>query len=242
MSDAPRPAAPLSFAPVRTDRTFEVVVQRIRDKLVEGELRPGDKLPPERELAKQLDVSRNVVREALRTLENAGLVRTRKGARGGAFIEEGSPTLISQALKDLVMLNAISLADLFEARILMLQMVLDVIARRGEAPDLDALERNLEETEAGVAAGDSARRVAAARDFYRGLAEMTGNRALVFTIDAQTEMIQTFLRYRVTDMDSAGLLGSRRAFLDHLRAGRFEDAKDELAAHLERVHGGLWAR
>jgi DNA-binding transcriptional regulator YhcF (GntR family) len=89
------------FEPVRQDRNFEVVVQRVRDKLMRGELKPGDKLPPERELATQLNVSRNVVREALRILENAGLVHTKKGAYGGAFVSPGSPTQMSQVLGDL---------------------------------------------------------------------------------------------------------------------------------------------
>ncbi|MBF9033240.1 GntR family transcriptional regulator [Rhodobacterales bacterium HKCCE2091] len=230
-----------TFEPVRSDRTFELVLQRIRQKLATGELGPGDKLPAERELARQLDVSRNVVREALRSLENAGLVRTRKGSRGGAFIEEGSPALLSQALTDLVTLNAISLDDLFEARELMLEMVLDRVARMDPPPDLSALEANLDETVRVVEAGDSARRIPLAREFYHAVAELTGNQAIVFTIDAQTEMIQTYLRRRVTDMDADALLRSRREFVGHLKNRRFDAAKAELSSHLKRVHNRLWS-
>lgn len=228
------------FEPVRSDRTFEIVVQRIRGKLLEGELRPGDKLPPERELAKQLDVSRNVVREALRSLENAGMIRTRKGAHGGAFIEEGSASQISQVLNDLVILNAISLSDLFDARLMMLEMVLDRVAKLGRPLELAALEANLEETEEAISKGDSSRRVALACAFYHEVAALTGNRALVFTIDAQTEMIQAYLRTRVADMDGSRLLNSRRNFLDHLRGRRFDEAKAELNAHMARVGQQLW--
>ena len=228
------------FDPVRSDRTFELVVQRIREKLAAGELRPGDKLPAERELAKQLDVSRNVVREALRALENAGMLKTRKGAHGGAFIEEGSAAQISTALNDLVILNAISLDDLFEARVMMLGMVLDHVAQSGKAADLSALEANVAATAEAVTKGESARRVALARAFYHEIAALTDNRALEFTIDAQTEMIQTYLRLRVSDMDGDKLLQSRRAFLAHLRAGRFDAAKVELSEHLDRVHRRLW--
>ena len=237
MADKPTAAR---FEPVRSDRTFEIVVQRIRSKLLEGELRPGDKLPPERELAKQLGVSRNVVREALRSLENAGIIRTRKGAHGGAFIEEGSASQISQVLNDLIILNAITLNDLFEARMLMLEMVLDRIAKFGNPPDLSALEANLTETEAAIANGEAALRVPLARNFYHEIAVLTGNRALAFTIDAQTEMLQSYLRMRVADMDGEKLLKSRREFLDHLRNGRFQEAKVELSAHLERAGKQLW--
>jgi Transcriptional regulators len=228
------------FEPVRNDRTFEIVLQRIRGKLASGELRPGDKLPAERELAKQLDVSRNVVREALRSLEIAGMIKTRKGAHGGAFIEEGSASLISQALNDLVILNAISLEDLLEARKMMLAMVLDRVAALPDPPDLTALMDNVEATAEAVARGDSALRIPLARAFYHAVAGLTGNQALVFTIDAQTEMIQSYLRRRITDMDGDKLVQSRREFLDHLAAGRIEAAKTELSAHLDRVHQRLW--
>lgn len=229
-----------SFEPVKQDRNFEVVVQRVRDKLLEGELRPGDKLPPERELAKQLNVSRNVVREALRILENAGLVTTRKGAHGGAFISPGSPTQMTQVLGDLILLNAIKLDDLFEARTMLLEMILERIGQMDHAPDLDALEQNIEETRVAVNAGDSVRRVVVARNFYHLIAEMTGNSALVFTVDAQTELVQTFLRFRVADMEPEQLVQSRLTFLSMLRDGKFDDAKVELRQHMDRVHRSLW--
>jgi len=232
----------LIFEPVRQNRNFEVVVQRVRDKLMRGELRPGDKLPAERELAKQLSVSRNVVREALRILENAGLVTTKKGAYGGAFVAPGSATQMTQVLGDLIMLNAIELGDLFEARTMLLEMILDRIGSLERPPDLGALDRNISETRAAVSKGDSARRIAVARDFYHQIAALTGNTALVFTIDSQTELVQTFLQFRVSDMDPEVLLKSRTAFVDHLHAGRIEDAKAELRAHLDRVHTSLWRR
>ena len=67
------------FRPIRTRRAFEEICERIREQLALGVLKPGDKLPPERELAQQLGVSRNVLREALRSLEGEGLVITRPG-------------------------------------------------------------------------------------------------------------------------------------------------------------------
>ena len=63
-------------------RTFEEICERIREQLALGVLKPGDKLPRERDLAEQLGVSRNVLREALRSLEMAGLLRLQKGVKG----------------------------------------------------------------------------------------------------------------------------------------------------------------
>ncbi|HEY9279792.1 MAG TPA: winged helix-turn-helix domain-containing protein, partial [Eoetvoesiella sp.] len=74
-----------TFAPIKAKRAFEQVCEQIRREVAAGTLRPGDRLPPERELAEQLGVSRTAIREALRSLENAGLVQCQQGMGGGAF-------------------------------------------------------------------------------------------------------------------------------------------------------------
>src|SRR5260221_2809885 len=80
---------PVEFRPIRTRRAFEEICERIREQLALGVLKPGDKLPRERDLAEQFGVSRNVLREALRSLEMAGPLRLRKGGKGGAVIRRG---------------------------------------------------------------------------------------------------------------------------------------------------------
>ena len=227
-----------SFKPVGTQRAFELVCDRVREKLLKGELKSGDTLPPESELALQLNVSRNVVREALRSLESAGIVTLGKGA-SGASILSGEPTRLANALGDLITLNSISLEDLFEARTLILEMVLDRIGKIARRPDVSRLERILVETKAACAAGDIRRRLDCGVEFYHELTGMTGNSALVFTVDAQTKLIQNFLQYRVSDMPVRTLLTSREIFVRLLKNGEVEAAKIELRAHLGRVHASL---
>lgn len=71
----------------------------------------GSRLPSERALAEQFGVSRNTLREALRSLEHAGLVRLQKGATGGAFITEGNGQVITTGLMDMYHLGAINLLN-----------------------------------------------------------------------------------------------------------------------------------
>ena len=80
----PRDAVGNKFNQIHTSRNFEEVTAQIRRMLVAGDLKPGDRLPAERDLAVQLGVSRNSVREAFRALEIGGLIRLQKGASGGA--------------------------------------------------------------------------------------------------------------------------------------------------------------
>ncbi|WP_198161318.1 FadR/GntR family transcriptional regulator, partial [Variovorax sp. WDL1] len=72
----------LSFQEVKTRRVFEEICAQIRKRLASGVLKPGDKLPAERDLAVEFKVSRPAVREALRTLEISGVVSLQKGVKG----------------------------------------------------------------------------------------------------------------------------------------------------------------
>ena len=80
----------VTFSKVPARRTFEDVIAQIRAKIASGELREGDRLPPERELSSVLGVSRNTVREALRALEHSGVIEQKPGVAGGAFIRNNS--------------------------------------------------------------------------------------------------------------------------------------------------------
>ncbi len=229
-----------TFKPVHVHRSFDLVCESVREKLIQGELKPGDKLPAERDLAVQLGVSRNVVREALRGLEIAGIVALRKGAKGGAFIQQGEAGRMAHALNDLITLNTISPQDLCDARIMILEMVIDRVCANGAQPDTSKLEAVLDETRAAVADGDELARIELAREFYHELAALTGNSAIIFTVDSQTEVVQTFLRYRVGNMPEQTLIESRELFLSLLKKGDVSGAKAELRAHLTRVHTSLW--
>jgi GntR family transcriptional regulator, transcriptional repressor for pyruvate dehydrogenase complex len=76
----------VEFSPVRTRRTFEEAVDQIAERIKLGDLRPGDRLPSERDLASQMQISRPTVREALKVLVDSNVVEVRPGSGGGAFV------------------------------------------------------------------------------------------------------------------------------------------------------------
>lgn len=106
-----------AFKPIQTRRAFDDIIDQIRSRITAGDLRPGDKLPSERDFSDQLGVSRNTVREAIRMLEISGLVVIKKGATGGAFISASNGDALTQGIVDGLSLENFSLFDLMEARI-----------------------------------------------------------------------------------------------------------------------------
>ena len=152
---------PVTFRPIHTRRAFEEICERIREQLALGVLKPGDKLPPERELAQQLGVSRNVLREALRSLEMAGVLRLQKGVKGGAFIQEGDTSRMNDVMRDMLSLGTISVRELSEARIHVLDLVVRLACAHARQSDFVALRRissvpRLQRAKAGCSTGSSA--------------------------------------------------------------------------------------
>src|SRR5262245_58495503 len=95
-------------------QTTEQVVGQVSELIKREELKPGDRLPPERELAKQLGISRPSLRAGLRTLISMGVLKSRQGA--GTFIADGPPTLDSAPLRLLAALHGFTFEHMFETR------------------------------------------------------------------------------------------------------------------------------
>jgi GntR family transcriptional regulator, transcriptional repressor for pyruvate dehydrogenase complex len=114
-----------------------LVITHVRALLRRGKLRPGQRLPPERELARRIGVSRPSVRGALRSLVAKGLLVTRHGA--GTFVAAGPPTLDSEPLSLLAALHGFTRAEMFEARRMLEIGVAEFAAGRATGDDLAAI-------------------------------------------------------------------------------------------------------
>ena len=106
------------FRPIRPSRISEEVTEQLKRSILFGDFKTGDKLPPERLLAGEFQVSRVAVREALRTLENSGFIVTRQGASGGAYVTDLSFAHLADAFLDLFLAGKISIPELIGVRIL----------------------------------------------------------------------------------------------------------------------------
>lgn len=223
------------FSPVRTPRIFEVIGDQIREQVRSGALRPGDKLPPERALATQFGASRNAVREALRSLEHAGLIELQKGAHGGAFLTNGDPAAVAQSMQDLMHLGGLTLADVTEARLLIESVVVTAAVAHATEADLDRLEANIDAVERLTRVRDLDAKADLNIEFHAVLAECTGNPVLIMIMRTLMDVLRTVHR-PITVEDTADIILSRRRFLAHLRNRDAGAAADEMTDHLARLH------
>jgi GntR family transcriptional repressor for pyruvate dehydrogenase complex len=228
---------PLRFQPIHVRRTFEEICERIREQLALGVLKPGDKLPRERDLAEQLGVSRNVLKEALRSLEMAGLLRLQKGVKGGAFIQEGDMGRMNDVVRDMLSLGAISVRELSEGRIQILDLIVRLACERAQAADFQALEANIERADFATREGRWLDRVECSREFYKLLAAATGNKVMAMIMESVTEIHMRFVYAKVASsgVSMPQLVEKRRQFLSALRARDVSSATRLMRVHLESV-------
>ena len=224
----------VGFRPVAGKRAFEEIAEQIRSQLARQSLRVGDRLPAERQLAEQFHVSRNTLREALRSLEIAGLLELKKGATGGAFITQGGGGAAVAGLADLFHMGAIRPQHLTEARILIGTEVARLACARRTKEDLAALEKNIGTAEAATAAGDIPARAQINYEFHRLLARAARNPVLIILTDALMEMTRHFVE-SVGYLPNRYVMPSRRRLLASLQAKDGNAAAAEMKSLLQRL-------
>jgi DNA-binding FadR family transcriptional regulator len=165
------------FDPVRTRRTFEEAVEQIADRIRLGELRTGDRLPSERDLARVMQISRPTVREAIRVLSEAGAVEVRPGAGGGIFVAADfvPARLISRTSE----MRVDEVAVVLEARRLIEPRVAMLASARARDDDFAAMQRTIDRqvallADGGVLAHED-RFNQLERQFHLTMAQATGN-------------------------------------------------------------------
>ncbi|SAL68687.1 GntR family transcriptional regulator [Caballeronia udeis] len=228
-----RPAQ--QFRAVKPQRVFEEICSQIRQDLSDGKLRPGDKLPAERILAEQFSVSRAALREALRSLEGAGIVKLLKGTNGGAVILDGTRNTVAQSIADFRSLGRVSLSEIAEARILIQETIVRLAVHRATDEDIEALEENVRQTAEFVAQKDFEARMEASLEFYRLLALCTGNQLLVIINDALATILRPYVMYVVKSF-GYDIVRHRRRFLKHLKDRNESKAVGEITSHLSKIH------
>lgn len=220
------------FEKQRARRSFEDVARQIRDKVQQGALREGDRLPPERDLAAMLGVSRNTLREALRALEHGGLLALEPGVGGGAFIRNSGAAVMKNALGDLFRLNMITAANLTEARLITGSEVARLACARRTDADLNALTENVRLMRDAAESGNLPLRVSRNLEFHKLLSRATANPVLVVITDALVEATREFVQ-AIGAMPNEFAIGSRERMLQHLRDRDGEAAAAEMADYLK---------
>ena len=231
----------MTFQPVHSYarvRLSDVVSGQIRSLISSGSLLPGQRLPAERELAEQLNVSRPSLREALIRLESDGFIRA--VARGGFIVSDVTAPLVSDPLAALLAQHPDASADVLELRRGLESLSTAYAAERATEADLQRISAAFDALQSAAAEPKRTRIAEKDAAFHLAIADATHNVALAHVMHGLHELIRESMltSHRLVDYDDeveANLLAQHRAIFDAIVARNAERARDAAGAHLDYV-------
>ena len=226
-------AAKPMYRAVKTSRLYEQIVQQVEDAILKGQLKPGDQLPAERDLAHSFGVSRTAVREAVKTLREKGLVEAFSGR--GTFVTNGTSHSIRQSLDLMIRINPLEgSANLAELRLVLEPEIASLAAARIEEQLLSTMREAVEEMDRSLRDPDAY--VEADLDFHLALAEAAGNPIILSLLDSIVGLLRE-QRSRIFNVDGGPERGQfhHKRILAAVEQGNPEAARAAMRAHLEQV-------
>jgi GntR family transcriptional regulator, transcriptional repressor for pyruvate dehydrogenase complex len=220
---------------VSSNRMSEAIVEQIRNLIRSEQLRPGDRLPSERDLGERMGVSRVTVREAMRVLEAGGLIEIRVGARGGAVVTSPSSTRIGTGLADLISLSPLTAGEVTEARQVFEVGIIGMVVERATDEDIAELREMVAQHQAALKNGEYGMPMSAA--FHVRVAACTHNAAIEMLVHSFHGPLLMSLREAQV---AAPLMGHRgtnehRDFVEAVAQRDVKRAEEIMRTHLGRT-------
>ncbi|MDH6128891.1 GntR family transcriptional regulator [Kitasatospora sp. GP82] len=223
------------FRPVRTGNAFEETVQRLMEAIKLGVFEHGDRLPAERELATRLNISRETLREAIRSLQQAGCVESRRGRYGGTFVTYRQPPPDLGELRRAVRHMGAELEDALTYRMVLETGAAEQAARRALAAALTADQRehlrerlsDLEQATPGAYRQLDSR-------FHLAIAELTGSHSLAAGVAEIRMRLNDLLNaIPILERNIENASAQHRAMAEAILEGDTERARRATEEHLE---------
>lgn len=222
----------LGVRQVRKTRIYHEIVDQIRGLIAAGRIKPGDRLPPERELAELFKASRNSVRDAIRVLEQMGLIESRQG--DGTYVRSVSVEELTEPLALLLLQSRTQMRELWEVRRVLEPALAEFAAARITDEELAELDAVLEQQRRKVEAGFIALEEDTA--FHNGIAEAARNTVMLRALDTLVDLLRQSRERSLQQHDRpAYSLAGHRRILAALRRRDPEGARAEMLRHLRDI-------
>lgn len=218
---------------IQSSRLYEQIVQQIEESILKGELIEGSQLPAERDLAKQFGVSRTAVREAIKALQEKGLVDAFPGR--GTFVTNGTSNSMRRSLDRIIKsADTDGWAYLVEVREILEPEIAALAAVRADDQDLATMREALEVMD--QAGRDSDAYIEADLDFHLALAEAAANPIVLSLIDSIVGLLRE-QRLRIFQVGGGPERGQyhHKRILEAIRRHDSQGARDAMRTHLSQV-------
>jgi GntR family transcriptional regulator, transcriptional repressor for pyruvate dehydrogenase complex len=223
------------YRAVKTSRLYEQIVEQVEESILKGQLKPGDQLPAERDLAQRFAVSRTAVREAVKALREKGLVEAYTGR--GTFVTNGRSHAIRQSLDLMIKINQQEgTMHLAELRRILEPEIAALAAPRIEEQLMATMREAVEAMDRSVRVREPEAYIEADLDFHLALAEAAGNPLILALIDSIVGLLRE-QRSRIFKVDGGPERGQfhHKRILETIERRDADAAREAMRAHLEQV-------
>lgn len=223
----------MTFQPIKAKKIYEEIVEQIRGMITSGELKPGDKLPPERDMAEFLGVSRASVREALTALETVGILDIRPGE--GTFVKRTSDSETFESLTLLLSVEQTPEVQMMEVRRILETESAALAAKRATFADLQKIQASLLVMKSAESISDA---VDADVRFHFAIAEATKNSVLLRIMNTVADLMHHTFRQDRENLYANPELGAR-VLIEHeaiLKAIQDQNPDEAWAKMLEHIN------
>lgn len=226
------------MTPIDRAGITELVVQRIKELLEQGELRAGSRLPPERELAEMLSISRPSLRTALKALSVMGIIRAKPGA--GTYIAESLPEVFTEPMRFMTLIHNTSDEELFEARLIIEAGLAELAAERATSSDLRALSDEIEAMR--LTLDDPEQFLRHDVRFHQAIARAAGNKVMSGVMDTVAHLLYQLRRETIAHAsDFQEAIDWHQKLYEAMRKHDSKRAKEMMTGHLRAALAG-WTK
>ncbi|MFW5737109.1 MAG: FadR/GntR family transcriptional regulator [Halanaerobium sp.] len=226
----------MEFKQIKNNKVYEQIIEQIREMIYEGELKKGDKLPSERQLKKDLGVSRASIREAFSALEMIGLIESRPGE--GTFIRKCFDEDIFNPLSLILLLNDNVAEELLELRRVLEIDCVKLAAER--ATEVEIVEMGAYIDDLLSSSGYEEKSIKADKMFHYSIARASGNKVLMFFMRSISEAMDFHIKNTRTKLVSkeetmSDFAKQHQEIFKALKEHDSEQAAAEMKKHLDYV-------
>ena len=221
------------YTPIQSSKIYEQIAEQIEQLILNGELRSGDRLPTERELAEQFQASRTAVREAMKTLAQKGLVDMRPGR--GTIVIDGTSKAMRHSLGLMMKVGqAGSSTNLVEVREILEPEIAALAAMRAGEEDITAMRESVLVMDASLDDADAY--ITADNNFHQALAKGTQNVLILALVDSIVYLLSEQRKqiFSVKGGPERGQIHHKR-ILEAVLHHDAEAARKAMCAHLQQV-------
>lgn len=230
------------FKPVQSDRISNVVVDQIKEAVFQKKLKPGDKLPSERQLMDQFKTSRVTIREALRTLEQFGILEIRRGMEGGAFIRDPNTKFINNFLQDMFSMGKIKISNFTEARMAIEPFSVKLATERITEDSLRKVRQNIQEARECLNKKNKNDARLLDLEFHRLIAQASQNPVIFFMIDSIMDIMENNISSIPLSVKPVERTNQyHEEIYGALRDRDVRRAQDLMLKHIQEIHDALEA-